>query len=128
MKKSETLRHYADFIATLRDFQEVYEDYATAVRESVNYCIENDILADFLREQGGKIVSILNTEYNEEIARRVYGEEQWEEGWDKGREEGRNQSKQIIYQLKEGKSPEDIANDLDAPLWVVNEWKEMLGL
>jgi len=79
MKKSKKLRHYAEFIATLRDFQEVYDDYATAVRESVNYCIENDILADFLREQGGQIVSILTTEYDEEIARRVYGEEKMEE-------------------------------------------------
>ena len=63
----------------LKKLQEVYDDYATAVRESVNYCIENDILADFLREQGGQVVSILTTEYDEEIARRVYGEEKMEE-------------------------------------------------
>jgi len=50
-------------------------NYTQAVRETVNYCIANDILSDFLREQGGKIVSILTTEYDVEIAKRVYGEE-----------------------------------------------------
>ena len=32
-------------------------------------------MAEFLKEQGGRIVSILAAEYDEEIAKRVYGEE-----------------------------------------------------
>ena len=49
-------------------------------------------------------------------------------GIEMGREEERKQSKQIISQLKERKSPEDIADDLGVSLWLVNEWKDMLGL
>jgi len=30
-------------------------------------------LADFLRENGGKIVSILTAEYNEDVAKRIFG-------------------------------------------------------
>ena len=77
--KSDKLRQYAEFVAKLREFNNDYTDYIQAVRETVNHCIANDILADFLREQGGKIVSILATEYNEETAKRVYATEQAEE-------------------------------------------------
>jgi len=77
--KSGKLKQYGEFVARLREFSNSYADHTQAVRETVNHCIANDILADFLREQGGKIVSILATEYNEETAKRVYATEQAEE-------------------------------------------------
>ena len=40
----------------------------TQLRANVNHCIANDILAEFLREQGGKIVSILTEVYDVEPA------------------------------------------------------------
>ena len=73
--KSEKLRQYMEFISKLREFNSQYDDYAIAVKEAVNHCITNDILADFLRERGGKIVSILAMEYDVEAAKRMYGEE-----------------------------------------------------
>jgi len=78
-KKSPKLRQYAEFIAKIRELNNLYDDYTQAVREATNYCIENDILSDFLREQGGKIVSILSMEYDIDIAKRVYGDERAEE-------------------------------------------------
>jgi len=75
LSKSDMLRQYAEFILNLRDFKKRYEDYNQVVKETLTHCIENNILSDFLKEHGGKIVSILTTEYNEELAMRVYGEE-----------------------------------------------------
>jgi hypothetical protein len=74
-KKSPMLRQYAEFIAKIRELIKLYDDYTQAVSEAANYCIANDILSNFLKKQGGKIVSILSMEYDEEIAKRVYGEE-----------------------------------------------------
>ncbi|MCL1994462.1 MAG: hypothetical protein FWG66_16080 [Spirochaetes bacterium] len=74
-KKSGKLRQYAEFIAKIRELNGLYEDHAQAVKEAANYCIANDILADFLKEHGGKVVSILSTVYDEEAAKRVYAEE-----------------------------------------------------
>jgi len=74
-KKSPKLKQYAEFIAKVREFNKQYDDYAQAVREATNYCIANDILSDFLREQGGKIVSVLTTEFDLDAAKRVWGEE-----------------------------------------------------
>ena len=77
--KSGKLAQYAEFIAKVREFNKLYDDYTQAVREAANYCIANGILADFLREQGGKIVSILAAEYDVEVAKRVSADERAEE-------------------------------------------------
>jgi len=79
-KRSPKLRQYAEYIAKIREFSEQYDDYNRAVREATNYCISNDILADFLREQGGRIVSILTTEFDLDVAKKVWREEALEEG------------------------------------------------
>ena len=76
--KGEKLRHYSEFIAKIRELNELYDDFRKAVKEAVEYCIANGILADFLRETGGNIVSILAT-YDEEIAKKVYAREQVED-------------------------------------------------
>ena len=76
--KSEKLRHYAEFIAKVREFEKTIDDYAEAVAKAVKYCIANGILVEFLKENGGKVVSILAT-YDVETAKRIYAEEQVEE-------------------------------------------------
>ena len=78
-KKSDKLRQYAEFIAKVREFNSTHDDYAQAVKEAANHCIANNILADFLREQGGKIVSILSTEFDLDVAKKVWRDEQMEE-------------------------------------------------
>ena len=63
----------------MREFSKLYDDYANAVKDATIYCIANDVLAEFLREYGGEIVSILTMEYDEEAARKVWREEAIEE-------------------------------------------------
>jgi len=74
-KKSPNLRQYAEFIAKVREFNKQYDDYTQAVKEATNYCITNDILSDFLREQGGKIVSVLTAEFDLDVAKKVWKDE-----------------------------------------------------
>ena len=69
--KSEKLKHYSEFIAKIRELQTIYNDYTEAVGKAVEYCINNGILAEFLKKKRGVIVSILNMEYTEEVAVRV---------------------------------------------------------
>jgi len=78
-RSSNKLKQYSEFIAKVRELNKLYDDYAQAVKEAVNHCIANDILADFLKEHGGKIVSILSTEFDLEAAMRVHGDERVEE-------------------------------------------------
>jgi hypothetical protein len=95
--RSEKLKHYAEFIAKLRELQKTYEDYSQAVKETVNYCIENGILTEFLKEHGGRIVSILFAEYNEETAKRVYAEERIEDAVQKMIQDGVPTEKIVKY-------------------------------
>ena len=78
-RKGETLRQYSEFVAKLRELQETYKDFEQAFKEAVTYCINNGILVKFLKENGGKIMSILTAEYDAETHRRVYAEEKMEE-------------------------------------------------
>ena len=78
-KKGEKLRQYSEFVAKLREFQDVFDSFDKAVKETVEYCKANGILVEFLRENGGKLVSILAQEYDVEIAKRVYAREQVED-------------------------------------------------
>ena len=78
-RSSGKLRQYSEFIAKVRELNKLYDDYTQAVKEAVNHCIANDILAEFLREQGGKVVSILTVEFDLDTAKRVYAEEQIED-------------------------------------------------
>ena len=111
---SDKLRQYSEFVAKLRELQKIYTDYEQAVRETVTHCIANDILAEFLRENGGTVVSILATEYNEEIARRVYAEERIED-------ERITIAKRF---LKRGISVEIVAEDTELDLSTVIQLKE----
>jgi len=72
--KSPNLKQYADFVDKLREFTKQYDDYNQAVKKTVEHCIKNNILAEFLKKEGGKIVSLLST-YDPEVARRVLEKE-----------------------------------------------------
>ena len=50
------------------------------------------------------------------------------EAKEEAREEERNQTKQIISELKKGKSPQEVADMLKAPFDLVIEWKDMLEI
>ena len=89
LDKSEKLRHYIEFIAKKRQLLELYSDYDLAVKDAVNYCINNGILAEFLKEHGGRVVSILATEFKLVDVAKVWKKEGREEGREEGRKEER---------------------------------------
>ena len=77
--KSPHLKQYAEFVAKLREFTTLHENYADAVRETVGHCIANNVLAEFLRKEGGQVVSVLTAEFDLDTAKRVWRNEQMEE-------------------------------------------------
>ena len=58
------------------------------VNKAVDYCIENNILADFLKERKAEVISMTITEWNEEEVLRKIAEENKEEGYNEGFEAG----------------------------------------
>ena len=75
MGKSRTLDDYAEFVKIIRDYEKNGLELTEALHKAVEYCIKNNILREFLEENGGEIVSILNMEWNLDDAIRVRVEE-----------------------------------------------------
>jgi predicted transposase/invertase (TIGR01784 family) len=58
-----------------------------ALDRAVAYCLEHDILKDFIIRHGGKLMNLLRTEFNINTAERIWKEEAMAEGLAKGKEE-----------------------------------------
>ena len=55
-----------------------------AVRESTNYCINHDIMKDYLTRHKEEVFDMYALQWNEEDAKRVWKEEGYEDGYDNG--------------------------------------------
>jgi hypothetical protein len=110
MKHSKTLNDYALFIAKVRKYIQSGLELARALQSGVEYCIRNNILREFLEQNGGEIVSILRREWNLDDAKQV-----WEE-------ETREEIAENLFKI--GLSIEQIAESTALPLEKVLELQE----
>ena len=92
----KTLHDYAEFTARVRKYAETME-IDEAVEKAITECIEEEILADFLRRNRTEAKNMSIYEYNEEQQRRFDRaegrSEGYAEGHEKGREEGREEGR-----------------------------------
>jgi predicted transposase/invertase (TIGR01784 family) len=91
LKKCEVLDNYSFFIDNIRENQKKFS-LDEAVKSAIKYCIDNNILKDFLEKNSSEVRNMLITEYNRDEEMEAVREEAWEygleEGLEKGREEG----------------------------------------
>ena len=117
LAKSKTLDGYSIFIKKVNEFKKKFS-LDESVKNAIKYCIENDILRQFLKEHGSEVINMLTDDISiEEIvairseeAREEGREEGIEEGMEKGREEGR---KYFLELLDQGISIEEIKQKLN---------------
>lgn len=95
LNKCKTLYDYAYFVAKIRKKQESME-LQQAVETTVEECIREGILKDFLLEQKAEVVAMSIYEYNEEYIRKSMLEEGKEEGREEGREEEKIKGKKAL--------------------------------
>ena len=105
--KSKTLCHYSIFIGKINEFKQKMS-IEEAVQAAVKYCIDHDILKEFLLEHSPEVVNMLFDEMTIEEIAAVRYKEGHEEGHEEGREEGRKDERIIIAGnlLSEGSPPE----------------------
>jgi hypothetical protein len=46
-----------------------------AIKEAIDYCVENGIMSDFLNRHGSEVRNMLYTEFNIDEAKKVWQEE-----------------------------------------------------
>ena len=66
MERCRTLREYSEFVARIRKYMVGETAIEEAVDKAVTECIEEGILADFLRSQRAEVIAMSIFEYNEE--------------------------------------------------------------
>ena len=64
------------------------EKLSVAVETAINYCIENDILAEFLEKNRAEAIKVSIYEYNQELHLQQERDASWNEGKKAGIEEG----------------------------------------
>ena len=137
MEQCHTLLEYAQFVDRLRTCEKSM-GREEAVKHTVDACIREGILRDFLLKYREEAIEMCIFEYDEEETLRQLGQQSYEEGVvagieqgrtegvtigiERGREEGRLVGeeqllfRQICTKLKKGKTPEVIAEELEENL------------
>jgi predicted transposase/invertase (TIGR01784 family) len=106
IRKCKMLNWYSTFIAKVREYKTKTGDDNEAMSRAVKYCIEHDILKDFLKLHSKEIINMLITEWNWDTALKVRGEE--------GREEGREETAKNM--LLDNLPPDKIAQYTKLPV------------
>ena len=113
LEQCQTLREYAQYVAKVRKYaKEMSLD--EAVRRTVNECIQEGILKDFLRANRNEVIAMSIFEYDKEEEEKKLRKAEYEagiqEGIQVGRQEGIQETKKEIalQMLKAGVSGEEI--------------------
>ena len=128
----QTLQEYTEFTERVRMHRKEMplED---AIRTTIDECIRDGILKEFLLKNKAEVYHMCLYEFDVELHERVLREEEREEGRLEGRREGRlegrmegkreerTQAKQVFRAFLSGKTPEEIAKELDIPLEEVED-------
>ena len=122
LEQCQILREYAQYVAKVREYAGT-TDLDTAVEQAVNDCIQNGILAEFLRKNKSEVIAMSIFEYDKEEEERKLRKAEYEAGikvgikvgreagLKVGREAGLKEGIQEIVQnmLRAGETPEKIA-------------------
>ena len=109
LEQCQTLREYAQYVTKVRKYaKEMNLD--EAVERTVNECIQEGILKDFLRANRNEVIAMSIFEYDKEEEEKKLRKAEYEAGIQVGRQEGRQETKKEIalQMLKAGVPGEEI--------------------
>jgi len=87
VKKCKTLANYSAFVGKVQEYEKEKPDREGAIKQAIKYCLENDILKEFLTNNATEVMNMLTAEWNLDEALAVRYEEGMEKGMEKEREE-----------------------------------------
>jgi hypothetical protein len=126
MEQCDTLQGYSFLVMKIREFQALGMTLEEAADAACQYCIEHDILKNFLLKNRNEVTNVLLTEYNAKHQRKLDRRDARAEGRAEGILEGhaeglteglsRGRAESIERMLRKGKSPEEIHDLLDYPM------------
>jgi len=120
LNRSRNLNAYSLFISKIKEYSEQLT-LDESVQSAVKYCIEHNILKEFLVNHGSEVTNMLFYDFSVEEIAEIRGDERYEEGLEQGLEKGLE--KGLEQGLEKGR--EEILKLLDQGL-SVDEIKQLL--
>ena len=111
LRMSRPLHDYSFFLNCIKTNIAGGMERVRAIREAVRYCMEHDVMKEFLQEHESEVIDMVNFEWNQKDFEEAIREDGWQQGAAQGREEGREEEKSafILGMLKEKLPLETIA-------------------
>ncbi|OUP82959.1 hypothetical protein B5F07_12370 [Lachnoclostridium sp. An169] len=127
MDKCRRLKEYAILVSTVREKLAGGNPLEQAVEETVDECIENNILRDILEKNRAEVIGMILTSFDQEEYEKTIRDESYEDGhsdgykegcadgYNSGFAEGEEQllRRMVEKKLSKGKSVSEIAAELD---------------
>jgi len=108
LKRSENLNGYSIFVEKYNEYRE-YLSVDESAKKVVKYCIEHNVLKDFMKKHGSEVANMLFEEFTIEEIAEIRAEEAREEGIEIGVERERQH---LIELLDQGLSVDEIKQRL----------------
>lgn len=105
-QKCRTLHEYMVFVSKIRGYSHKMS-FEEAVELAVEECIQEGVLAEFLRKNRSEVVKVSIFEYNEELHIQQEREQAWKEGADA------MLRSMVSKKLQKGKTVTQIADELE---------------
>lgn len=94
LQRCRTLKEYSQFVSIVRERAKKEPLTDLVMKQILEHCIAEDILADFLKKYGTEVISMLFEQLTEEEAREISKQDGFEIGRAEGRTEGRTEGRE----------------------------------
>ncbi len=122
MGKCGVLEEYARFVAVSRQYMAEGHDMQEAIDGAIDYCIDHDILADFLKRYRSEVLGMLLEDFDVEKYERSLKREGYENGERAGLQRGQEMT--ITKLLSKGMDSRQISDLLDIPVEQIDAVRE----
>lgn len=99
LEECRSMYEYSWFVQRIRDYTALGHAREEAILRTLDDCMKEGILVDFITEYGTEVKNMLFTEFNMEDALEVRGEEKFEEGLEQGFQRGTQRGEQRFAEL-----------------------------
>lgn len=89
-------------------FEKKTDDLLLDIETAIDYCVEHDILKEFLKTHRNEVVKNMQLDYTFDRQLELERADAREEGWQEGRQEERKLLVNTVKRLRNGESPEQL--------------------
>ena len=117
LQKCRAMREYSQFVDRVQVNSQHGMTQAQAISEAIGYCLQHDLMKEFLAEKSKEVYDMVNFKWDAEVAKEVWKEEAMEKGRAEGKAEGKAEGMEKGKEKgKEETAMEMLRNKLDMQL------------